>query len=83
MTRTSHVTVYLYANLIPTTKDAQDPTPNLRCISCGKLLGRTNGRILTITNARTQLEEIPPNVPAFQIKCGNCNKLMNVLWQSL
>ncbi len=83
--RVTHTTVYLYANLIPTTADATDPSPNLRCISCGKLLARANGRILTVSNSQAggALTEVPPNIPAVEIKCPNCNRVMSVIWQAL
>jgi phage FluMu protein Com len=84
MTKVSYMTVYLYANLNPTTEDKYDPTPNLRCIGCGKLLARTNGKILQLANTQAPtIDEVPANVPAFEIKCPGCNKVMHVIWQSL
>lgn len=82
MTKVSYMTLYLYSNLIPDTQDKTDPIPNLKCIHCGKLLGRAHGRVLRMTNsAAPGIEEIPVGVPAFETKCGQCNTVMLVVWQ--
>lgn len=82
MTRTHYMSVYLYSNLIPTTEDKTDPVPNLRCTSCGRLLGRAHGRIFRLANTMAPvIEEIPVGVPAFELKCPSCNLIMLVIWQ--
>ncbi len=82
MTRISYVTLYLYSNLIAQTEDKTDPTPNLRCIHCGRLLGRAHGRLFRMTNTQAPtIEEVPVGVPAFETRCPNCNLTMLVIWQ--
>lgn len=82
MTRISYTTVYLYSNLIPTTEDKTDPVPNLRCVHCGRLLGRAHGRILRMANSQApSIDELPVGMPAFETKCPNCNAIYNVIWQ--
>ncbi len=82
MRHISYTTVYLYSNLIPTTEDKTDPTPNVRCMSCGKLLGRAHGRILRMANTHAPaIEELPVGVPAFETKCPNCNAVYHIIWQ--
>lgn len=82
MTRVSYIVMYMTASIIPVTDDATDPTPNVRCIHCGKLLGRAHGRILTISNGRAPaIEEIPVGVPSFETKCGACNTVLHIVWQ--
>jgi ribosomal protein S27E len=82
MTKVSYITMYLYSNLIPVTDDATDPTPNIRCPHCGKLLGRAHGRILQMTNSRApDISGVPVGVPAFETKCVACNTVLLVIWQ--
>lgn len=82
MTKIHYMTLYLYSNLIPETTDTTDPIPNVRCFSCGKLLGRAHGRIFRATNSRAPgIEDIPVGVPAFEVRCPNCNLTMLVIWQ--
>jgi phage FluMu protein Com len=74
--------MYLYSNLYPVTEDKTDPTPNVRCGKCGKLLGRAHGRVLTISNsASPSIEEIPVGMPSFETKCGACNAVHHIIWQ--
>lgn len=80
--RTTHITVYLYHNNIVNTQDKTDPTPNLRCIHCGKLLARARGRILTISNTMGPgTGDVPLGVPMIELKCPSCNTILNILWQ--
>lgn len=80
--KTTFVTVYLYSQNIQETADETDPTQNLRCMSCGKLLARARGRILTIANTRGPGPyEVPIGVPMIELKCPGCNKVHNVIWQ--
>lgn len=82
MTKVSYMTLFLYSNLIPTTDDATDPTPNVRCIHCGKFLGRAHGRIINMSNSQAPgMNGIPVGMPAFETKCPACNTVLLVIWQ--
>jgi phage FluMu protein Com len=85
MTHVAHTTVYLYSNnMVGGEHDHSDPSSNLRCIRCGKLLAKANGQILILANTQSSgLDEIPPNLPAFELKCPGCNMVMSVLWQAM
>jgi phage FluMu protein Com len=80
--KTHFVTVYLYAQNFPDTEDQTDPSQNVRCMSCGRLLARARGRILIMANTRGPgVREVPIGVPMFEIKCGGCNLVHNIIWQ--
>jgi phage FluMu protein Com len=82
MPRTSHITMYLYSNLMPVTEDPTDPIPNVRCGKCNKLLGRAHGQLLVLSNSHSpSIEEIPVGVPSFEVKCPNCNCVHHIIWQ--
>lgn len=80
--RTTHVMVVLTASQFPQSFDDTDPTLNVRCQHCFKLLGRARGRILVMANTRGPGPyEVPVGVPMFEVKCGSCNTLHNFIWQ--
>lgn len=80
--RNTRITVILSASQFTVTNDATDPSPNIRCTSCGRLLARTKGRILLMANTQGPgPQEVPLGLPMFEVRCGNCNATYDFIWQ--
>jgi phage FluMu protein Com len=80
--RTTFITVYLYHGNITDTTDGRDPSPNVRCTHCGKLLGRAHGRIFRIANTQApSIDELPVGLAAVELKCTACNTVHHLIWQ--
>jgi phage FluMu protein Com len=79
---TSYITLVLYHQLIPKSTGYNEELQTIRCLHCGKFLGKILGRVLTVSNTRSPgPKELPVGLAAFELKCPTCNTVYSLLWQ--
>lgn len=54
----------------------------IRCIKCSRMLFKTRGDVMWVTNsAGLPIESIPPSISYIEHQCHSCKKLYKFLFQ--